>query len=103
MVERIGDDGILFREQRFEQTSVRIKASRIENSILGAEEVGYDTLELFVRILCAADETHRCHAVAACVHTVFGCLNQFGIVRQTEVVVRAEIDHFLPALYGDAR
>ena len=103
MVESIRDDRVLFRQQRFEQASVGVKASGIKDSVLCAEEIGDDTLKFFVSVLCTADETHRRHAVAPCIHAVLSCLNQLFVIRQTEVVVCAEIDHFLSALYGNTR
>ena len=102
VVECIGDDRILFGEQRFEQTSVGIKARSIEDGIFRAEEVGDDALELLVGILRTADETYRRHAVAASVHAVFGGLDQFGVVGKTEVVVGTEVDNLLSAFYGNA-
>ena len=103
MVEGIRDDRILFGEQRFEQTAVGIEASGIEDGIFGSEEIRDDTLEFFVGVLCTTNETHRCHTVTTCIHAVLGCLDEFRVVRQAEVVVGTEVDHFLPALYGDSR
>ena len=102
MVEGIGDDGILFGQQGFEETSVGIKTSRIEDGIFGAEEIRDNALQLFVRILRAADEAHRRHAVTARIHAGFGSLDEFFVIGEAEVVVRTEIDHFLSAFYGNA-
>ena len=103
VVQRIGDDGILFRQQRFEKTTVGVKTSGIEDGVFGAEEIGDDAFQLLVRVLRAADKPHRSHAVTAFVHAVFGGLNKFRVVRQTQVVVRAEVYHILTALYLNAR
>ena len=103
MVESIRDDRVLFRQQWFKQASVGVKASGIKDSVLCAEEIGDDTLKFFVSVLCTADETHRRHAVAPCIHAVLSCLNQLFVIRQTEVVVCAEVYHFLSTFHGNTR
>ena len=102
MVERIGDDCIFFRQQRLKETSVRIKTCGIKDRIFRAEEIGDHTFELFVRILRTADKTHGSHTVTACIHAGFGSLDEFFVIGEAEVVVRAEVNHFLPAFYGNA-
>ena len=54
-----------------------------------------------MRVLSTADETYGSHAVAACVHAVFGRLDEFGVIGQTKVVVRTEVNHFLTAFDSD--
>ena len=101
MVEGIGDDCVLFGQQRFKETTVGIETSGIEDGILGAKEVRDDTLKLFVGVLGATDETDRCHAVSTCVHAGFGCLDELFVIGEAEVVVGAEVNHFLSAFDGD--
>ena len=102
MVERIGDDRILFRQQRFKKSSVRIKTSGIKNRVFRSEEIGDDAFEFLVGVLRTADETHRSHTVTARIHTGFCCLDKLFVISESEVVVRAEVDHFLSAFYGYA-
>ena len=102
MVQRIGDDGIFFGQQRFKQTTIGIKTCGIKDGIFGAEEIGDNPFELFVGILRTTDETYGRHTVPACIHTRFGGFNQFLIIGEAEVVIRTEVDHFLSAFYGDA-
>ena len=47
----------------------------------------------FVDILTAADESDGRHAVAALVHSALGSLHQTLVVRQTQIVVGAEIQN----------
>ena len=54
-------------------------------------------------VLGSADETYRRHTVTTFIHAVFRRLNEFGVISESEVVVRAEVDHLLSALYGDTR
>ena len=99
VVECIADDGIFLCQQRLKQAAIGIETRGIKNSILGAEEVRDGTFQLFVRVLCAADETYRRHAVPSSVHAPFGGFYQFLVVSQTEVVVGAEIYHFFAAFH----
>ena len=93
MVQRVGDNGVLLTENRFEDASVGVEAGGVEDRVLGAEVVGYGFFELFVDVLTAADETHRRHAVAAVVHGPFRGFDQPRVVRKSEVVVGAEIKY----------
>ena len=102
MVERIGDNRIFFRQQGFEESTVGIKTSRIEDGIFGAEEIRDDALQLFVRILRTADETYRSHAVTACIHACLGGFDEFFVIGKAEVIVRTEVNHFLTAFYSNA-
>ena len=95
VVESVGDDGVVGSEERFEDTAVGIEASGIEDGVLGVEIVRDGFLEFFVYILRAADEAHAGHAVASAVHHVFRSLNEAGMVGESEVVVCAEVEHFV--------
>ena len=102
MVERIRDDGILFRQQRLEKSTVRIKTSGIENRVFCSEEIGDDAFKFLVGVLRAADETHRSHTITARIHTGFRCLDKLFVISESEVVVRTEVDDFLSAFYSNA-
>ena len=97
VVQRVGDDGVLLREEGLEHAAVRVEAGGVEDRILRAEIVGDGLFELLVDILTTADETHGRHAVSARVHRPFGSLYEARIVRKSEVVVRAEVQHFASA------
>ena len=64
MVKCIAYYGILLGEQRFEQSTVGIKASCIENGVLSVEIFADGILQLLVEVLGATDEANRRHAVA---------------------------------------
>ena len=93
MVQRIGDDGVLLRKERFEHAAVGVEAGGVENRVLRTEIVGDNLLQLLVDVLAAADEAHRRHAVAAGIHCFLRRLDQPRIVRQSEVIVGAEVEH----------
>ena len=57
VVQRVGNDGIAFIEQRFEHAAVGIERRRIENSVFHAEEAGERLFKLFVHRLRATNET----------------------------------------------
>lgn len=58
MVECIGDDGVVFVEQWFEQVVVGIEVGCIENGVLFVEEVGDLFFQLFVQVLGVVDEVY---------------------------------------------
>ena len=97
VVERVADDGIVGREQGLKHTAVGIEASGIENGVFGLKVVADGGLELLVDVGRAANEAHTRHAEAAGVHGIFGSLDEAGIVRQTQIVVGAEVEHCFAA------
>ena len=70
VVQRVGDDRVLFAQQRFEQAAVGVEAGGVEDGVLGAEEFGDLRFQLLVQVLRAADEAHRGHAEAVRVQRV---------------------------------
>ena len=58
MVERVRYDGVLFGEQRLEQTSVGIEACSIQDGVFGLEIIGNCGFKLFVHVLCSANESY---------------------------------------------
>ena len=93
VVQRIRDDGVLLREERLENAAVGVEAGSVENRVLRAEIIGDRTFQLLVNILAAADEPHRRHAETPLVHGPFGRFDQAFVVRKTQIVVGAEIQH----------
>ena len=95
MVQGIADDSILLRKQRFKHTAVGIKARSIEDGILGLEIVADGSLQFLVDILCATNEAYARHAEASTIHHLLRSLNQTGMIRQAQIVVGTEVEHFL--------
>ena len=93
MVERIGDDRVLLAEQGFEQAAVGVEAGGVEDRVLGAEERRDLLLKLLVQVLGAADETHRGHAEAVTVERILGRLDHRRVIGQSQVIVRAKVQH----------
>ena len=102
MVERIRDNRILFRQQWFKKSSVRIKTSGIKDRVFRSEEIGDDAFKFLVGVLRAADKTHRSHTITARIHTGFRRLDKLFVISESKVVVRTEVDDFLSAFYGYA-
>ena len=94
VVQRVADHRVLLVEQRLEQAAVRVEAGRIEDRVLGAEEVAEPRLQLLVDALRAADEAHRGHAVAVTVERALRGFAHGGVIGQSEIVVRAQVDDF---------
>ena len=79
MVEFVADDGIVLPEQRFKNTAIGVEAGYVKDSIFCAEELRNFFLEFFMDILCAADKTHRAHAVPAVIDSLVGGFDDFGM------------------------
>ena len=58
VVQCIGDDSVLVGQQRLEHTAVGIKASGIEDGVLGLEVLADLSLQHLVDVGCTADEAH---------------------------------------------
>ena len=101
VVQRVGDDGVLRREKRLEDTAVGVEAGGVEDGVIGVEILGDGLFQLAVAVLRAADEADGGHAVAALVHGLFRRLNQAGAVGEAEVVVGAEVEGLAAVLEGD--
>ena len=101
MVQRVGNDRVFFCKERFEQTTVGIEASSIEDSIFSLEVIRDSSLELLVQVLCSADEADGRHAVTVRIHRLFRCLNQALVVCQAQVVVCAEVQYLVSGIHLD--
>src|SRR5262249_48591223 len=64
VIERSGDDGVPFVQQRLEETAVRIETGGIQDGVFHPEEAAQLLFELLVYRLCAANEAHGRHAIA---------------------------------------
>ncbi len=101
MVERVGNDGVVLAQQRFEQAAVGIEAGRVEDGVFGAEELGDAAFQLLVQVLGAADEAYRGHAEAVAVQRVLGGLDDVRVVGQAQIVVGTEVQHAAAIGQGD--
>jgi hypothetical protein len=92
VIERVADHGVLFTEHCLEQTAVRVEAGAVEDRVLRAEEACEPVLKLLVDVLRAADEADGRHAVAPTIERRMRGREHSWVVRESEIVVRAEID-----------
>ena len=92
VVQRVGNDGVIFVEQRLEQAAVGVEGGGVQNRVLHAQKSRNRPLEFLVHGLGGADEAHRRQAVAV----LFGGLDRrllgLQVARQTEVVVGAHVN-----------
>ena len=95
VVEGVGDDGVFLAEQRLEYTAVGVEASGIQDGVFHIEKLGDGFFECLVQVLRTTDKTNRCHTVTAFVHSLLGGSYEAWIVGETEVVVGAEVEHFV--------
>ena len=94
MVQRIGNDRIVFAQERFEEAAIGIKARRIKDRIFKPQERGYARFQLFVFFLCAANEADRRHAITIAVERCLCAVCDFGIVGEAQIVVGTKIQDF---------
>ena len=92
VIERVGNDRVLFAEHGFEQPAIGVPARGIQDGVFGAEEARQRRLELLVHRLRTADEAHRGHAVTETVDCpVRGFANR-RMAGKSQVIVSAQVD-----------
>ncbi len=93
VVELVGDDEIARLAERREDRFVRIPAAREGVRRLDTVELGDAILKTLVAVEGAADESHARGARAVATQSFEPGLDDFRMVGQAEIVVRAETDH----------
>ena len=92
MVQAVGDDRILRPQQRLEQTAIGVETGGEQDRIILAQELRQALLQLAVNVLGAADEADGGHAKTLVIHDTACCRDKVGMIRQTEIIVGAQID-----------
>jgi hypothetical protein len=100
VIQLVAHDGVLLREQGLEEATVGVEARRVENRVLGSQELAEFSLQLLVDLLRPADESDGREPVPPPVEGGLGRGDDLGVIGEAQVVVRAEIQH-LPVLDGD--
>ena len=103
MVEFIGDDNVACLAERREDRLVRVPAARKGVRRFNAVELGDTRLERVVAVERAADEAHACRTRAVLANARDARLDDLRMIRETEVVVRAEARDFAVILQFDGR
>src|SRR5262249_4720047 len=86
-----------------EETAVRVEAGRVQDRVVGSQELGDLPLELLVRLLRATDEAHARETEPPAVNRGLRCLEHLRVRREAEVVARAEVENRLVWLvYADS-
>ena len=101
MIELIRDNRILRPEDGFEQPRIGIETGGVQYGVFHTQKVADAAFEGFVYTLSAADEPNRRRAEPPLAQTVAGRLHHLRVIRKTEVVVRAHVDHVRTAREGD--
>ena len=91
MVESVTDECVFRAEDSFEKSSIGVKSAGEDDRILKVIKVRNTLLQLFVNILSPTDESNRAKPVAMGIHSSFGCFNQSWMVRESQIIVRAEV------------
>ena len=58
VVQSVGNDGVVSRQQRFEHTTVGVETSCVENGIFSLEEFADGSFQFFVNVLRTADKAN---------------------------------------------
>ena len=103
MIKFIGDDGVLRTQQRFEQSGVCVEAGRVKNRVVGAEKLTEFGFELLVDALSAADEPDGRQAITPLVQRFVGGFDHGRMLRQSEIIVRAQVEHIPAVAHTNAR
>ena len=90
VVRFVGDDGIVRACQRWNQALIGVPAAGVAECGFGAEEFGRLFLQRQVAIEGAADEAHAGRAGAVGGESLTGGFDDLRVIRQTQIVVRAE-------------
>ena len=59
VVQLVGDHRVLLAEEHLEQAAVRVEARRVQDRVLGAEELAQRVFQVLVDLLRPADEADR--------------------------------------------
>ena len=101
VIELIGNDRVLRRQNRLKKAAVRVEAGGIQNRILRAEKCADLLFKLLVNVERAADKAHGRAAESAVFITFTRRVDQFLGIRQPEIVVGAHVDHLFAVGGGD--
>ena len=63
------------------------------------EIVADSSFQALVNVLRAANKAHRAHAVATVGHCLHGTVDELAIIAQSQIIVGAKIEHFLPRFH----
>ncbi len=92
MVERVGDDRIVWPKQRLEDAAVGVEGRGEQDGVVLAQEPRERALELAVQILCAADEAHRRHAETVGIERAVRGSDDLRVIGKPQIVIGAQIE-----------
>src|SRR5690606_29902469 len=91
VIEFVGNNGVLFIEQRLEKSTVGVKSGSVQNRVLHAEKFRGFLLQFFMNVLCSADEANRRHTVTVGIYRSFRSLCNFRMRTETEIIIGTKI------------
>ena len=92
MIQGIRDDRVLLEHQSFKNGLIRIETRGEQNGVLGLVEGRQAVLEFLVVVGRSADEPHRAESKPAFRKHSLRLSLDLGVVAESQVVVRAEIE-----------
>ena len=100
VVEAVGNDRVLFAQQRLEHAAIGVETGGEHDRIRLAQVLGDRLLELTMQRLRSADEAHGSHAKAELLHGAARRRDDVRVIGEAEIIVGAEIDRIARALRG---
>ena len=91
--EGVADDRVAIVEEGLEEATVGVEAGRVEDRVLHPQVAGKRGLELLVRVLGAADESHAGQAIAVDIERGARSRHDARVRAQAKVVIRTEIEY----------
>ena len=98
MVQGISDNGIFRPQQGFKQAAIGIKAGRIKDSILHAQELGLTLFQLFLHLLSAEEKAHGGHTIVVLIQGFLAGVDQLRGIGQTQVVISTKSQDLFPGV-----
>ena len=92
VIKFVADDRVVLAEDGLEEPAVGVPAGAVKDGVVFAEKLRDGLFEVAMDILGAANEANRGHAVAEAFQTIGGGGDDVGMIRQAEIIVRAEVD-----------
>src|ERR1041385_3408660 len=101
MIQFIGDDGIFRAQESFEKSAIGVKTRAIKDGVIRAQEFAEFAFDVSVHGLRPADEPDRGKTLTPVIQRFLGSLDYRRMLSQPQVIVGAEVKHWLAIALGD--
>ena len=98
VIQGIRNHRIFGRKNGFKKSTIGIKTGRVKNGIFRAQKLRKRFLKLAMQGLRSANEPNRSQAKSVGAHRCTRRFTHLGMIGQTQVIVRAHVDHATPVI-----